>query len=136
MEKEETQRKYLEFQSLNEQLKQLQNSLLNLDQQLIELRKLQESLESTKNTKVDEEVLVLLGAGTYIKTKLNDNKKVLMNVGSDKIVNKDINESINLIKSQIDELINVHKNMNEELQNNTLKLQKLHQELQTSVPQS
>ena len=33
MEKEETQRKYLEFQSLNEQLKQLQNSLLNLENQ-------------------------------------------------------------------------------------------------------
>jgi|ETNmetMinimDraft_2_1059921.scaffolds.fasta_scaffold07837_2 prefoldin alpha subunit len=136
MEIEDQQKKYLEFQSLNDQLKQLQNSLLNLDQQLIELRKLQESLESTKNTKIDEEILVLLGAGTYIKTKLSDNKKILMNIGSDKVVDKNIDESITLVKSQIEELIKVHKNMNNELQNNTLKLQKLHQELQTSIPQS
>jgi len=132
MNKEEYQNKYLEFQALGEHIKQIQNSIMELEQQLAELRKLQESLESIENTKLNEEVLVLLGAGTYIKTKLADDKKVIMNIGADKLVDKSINDSISLVKSQTDELVKIHNQMNNEFINHTLKLQKLHQELQTN----
>ncbi|MBI2663564.1 prefoldin subunit alpha [Candidatus Woesearchaeota archaeon] len=132
MDKEEYQNKYLEFQALGEHIKQIQNSIMELEQQLAELRKLQESLESIENTKLNEEVLVLLGAGTYIKTKLADDKKVIMNIGADKLVDKSINDSISLVKSQTDELVKIHNQMNNEFINHTLKLQKLHQELQTN----
>ena len=117
MDKEEYQNKYLEFQALGEHIKQIQNSIMELEQQLAELRKLQESLESIENTQLNEEVLVLLGAGTYIKTKLADDKKVIMNIGADKLVDKSINDSISLVKSQTDELVKIHNQMNNEFIN-------------------
>ena len=132
MDKQETQKKYLEFQTLNQQVKQLQDSLINLEQQLLELRKLEESLDGIKNTNINEEVLVLLGAGTYIKTKLADNKKVLMNIGSDTLTPKNTNDSIKLVRLQINELTEIYDKMNEEIKAHLSNLHKLHSDLQKS----
>ena len=123
MANEELQKKYMEFQTMGQRSKELQESLLNLDHQINELKKLEEGLETINNSEVNDEILVSLGAGTYIKTKLIDNKKILMNVGSNTVARKNIGDSIELVKLQIKELSEFYSKMNEDLRDNTVKLQ-------------
>ena len=134
MANEELQKKYMEFQTMGQRSKELQESLLNLDHQINELKKLEEGLETINNSEVDDEILVSLGAGTYIKTKLIDNKKILMNVGSNTVARKNIGDSIELVKLQIKELSEFYSKMNEDLRDNTVKLQELHEELEVLMP--
>ncbi|MBI2667539.1 prefoldin subunit alpha [Candidatus Woesearchaeota archaeon] len=134
MANEELQKKYMEFQTIGQRSKELQESLLNLDHQINELKKLEEGLETINNSEVNDEILVSLGAGTYIKTKLIDNKKILMNVGSNTVTIKNIEDSIELVKLQIKELGEFYNKMNEDLRNNTVKLQELHEELELLMP--
>lgn len=134
MANEELQKKYMEFQTIGQRSKEMQESLLNLDHQINELRKLEEGLETINKSEINDEILVSLGAGTYIKTKLIDNKKILMNVGSNTVTKKTIEDSIELVKSQIKELDEFYNKMNEDLRNNTMELQKLHEELELLMP--
>ena len=72
------------------------------------------SLKAIDN-KTDSETLVPLGLGTFVKTKLIPNQKLILNVGAGVAIEKDQNYAINFLESRLKEFqvalqeINVQK---------------------------
>jgi len=126
----ELNEKYLEMQILDQQLKQVNQQLLNLDNQTLELQRIEENLGDLKETKNGTELLVALGGGIFSRAELKDNKTVLMNVGANVVIEKDIPSSKEVISRQIDQIKDVATQMEQEFQMLAMKSQILQQDLQ------
>jgi prefoldin alpha subunit len=129
-EKEEKMQKlYLEFQVLDQQIKQLEKQSIALNNQLMELMMTNQSLDDMKNTKEGTEILTPLSSGIYAKAELKDNKSFIVNVGANTALVKDVNSTKKLIETQIDEIKNLQKNLVSQLQTRTTKAALLEQEI-------
>ena len=120
----------MELQIFEQQLKQVNQQLLNLDNQLLELQRIEENLGDLTKTKKNTELLVALGGGVFSKTELTDNKTVLMNVGANIIIEKDIPSSKEVIGHQIDQIKTVMKQLEQEFQVLAANSQTIQQDLQ------
>ena len=61
------------------------------------------SLKAIDN-KTDSETLVPMGLGTFVKTKLIPNQKLILNVGAGIAIEKDQNYAINFLESRLKEM--------------------------------
>ena len=61
------------------------------------------SLKAIDN-KTDSETLVPMGLGTFVKTKLIPNQKLIFNVGAGVAIEKDQNYAINFLESRLKEM--------------------------------
>ena len=59
------------------------------------------TLEGVKTQKNDEDALIPVGGGSYVRVKLSDISKIVMGVGAGVAVEKPIQDSINEIKERI-----------------------------------
>ena len=127
------QQRYMELQLLDQQIKQTQQQLGLLEQQIAELAGLEENLDEIEKVKTDSEIFAPLGQGVFIKASIKDNKEVLMNVGPNIHVKKKIPEAIEVIKAQKEELQNITKQIENSLQQAGLQEMLLQEELQKST---
>ena len=97
---EELQQKYLQFQLLQQQLEQVNEHLQMLNQQNAELDISVNAVAELSQTEVNNEILAPIANGIFLKAKLTDNKKFIVNVGSDTTVEKTIPEVIKLLEEQ------------------------------------
>ena len=130
---EDTQRKYIEIQILEQQIKQIQKNLEILNQQIFELNIISNSLTEIKKTKIGQELLIPLGSGIFIKTELKDNNEILTNVGSDVVVSKTNAETKTFIKSQTEFVIEMITKIEQELHLSISKYEELKEDLQELV---
>ena len=56
------------------------------------------------DNKADSETLVPMGLGTFVKTKLIPNQKLILNVGAGVAIEKDQNYAINFLESRLKEM--------------------------------
>ena len=126
---EELQKLYVEFQMLNQQIKQLESQGTALSSQLMELTATNQSLEDMKKINKGAEILVPLSSGIYTKAEIKDNKNFIVNVGSGTAVVKDIDTTKKLIETQVNEIEKLQKNLINELQTQTAKAASLELEI-------
>lgn len=107
--KKELQEKYIELQLYGEQLAQLQKQMELIEEQLMELRYVIQSLGETKNLKVGTELLVPIASGIFLKADLKDKENLIVNVGANTVVTKTVDEAKALLEKQFGELENQHK---------------------------
>jgi len=119
------QKLYLEFQMLDQQIKQLEKQNIALSNQLMELMATNQSLEDMK--KLEE--LVPLSSGIYVKAELKDNKNFIVNVGANTALLKDVESTKKLMETQIDEMKKLQENIVNQLQEHTTKAAMLEQEI-------
>ena len=62
-----------------------------------------DSLKAIDN-KTNDETLVPIGLGTFVKTKLIPNQKLILNVGAGIAIEKDRNSTINFLESRLKEM--------------------------------
>ncbi|MEM4245165.1 MAG: prefoldin subunit alpha [Candidatus Nanoarchaeia archaeon] len=125
--------KYLELQILNQQIRQLQQHIANLENQVMELEVLEDNLEEIKKVKEGGEILVSLGAGIFAKANLKDNKKVIMNVGANTMVKKEIDEAKKIVKDQIDQVKDLIEDITLELEKAAVRVQSTQREIQSMI---
>ena len=111
MEKEKMQELYLKLQMVHEQIKEIEKQDQMFNNQLVELTSTIQSLDDFKKLKEGTEILVPLNRGMYAKAELKNNEKLLVNVGSNVTVKKDIESTKKLINEQITEITNVQQQM-------------------------
>ena len=124
---------YMEYQMLEQHIKQLQKQIEAVTQQLMELTVTHNSLEEFKKIDAGKEILVPLSSGIFAKANVKDTSELLVNVGANVAVSKDIASTKKLIQSQIDEIKKIHKQMIEEFERMTNHAAQLEQKLQTIV---
>jgi len=81
-------------------LSQREGTFLNI------MREAVASIESIKSLdqKPESETLVPIGMGTYVKTKILSNTKIVMNIGAGIAVEKDFSSAINYLEARIKEV--------------------------------
>ena len=62
------------------------------------------TLEGLKNLKEGEETLIPVGAGSYIRTKIADSKKLVMGIGAGVAIDNDVESSVGELKSRLEEM--------------------------------
>jgi len=122
----ELQQRYLEFQLIEQQSRQIEKQLQVLENQLVEIISIQLSLDELKDSKLDSEILVPVSNGIFVKGELKENKELLVNVGSNTIVVKSIEETKELIGKQQVEINQIKMQLlaeMEKLNNRAMELQ-------------
>jgi len=121
---------YQEMQELGQQAQVMQQQLEVIDQQVAELNSVKEGLESVKNCEGTEEVLMTMGAGVYVKAKMQGNEKVIMNVGAGVVVEKDLDDALKLVTEQTEQMANIKENLTAEIASIQMNLQQLQMQMQ------
>ena len=129
------QEMYVEFQVLDQNIKQLQKQLEVITQQVFELSVTSNGLEEFKKISVGKEILVPLSSGIFVKANIKDTEKLTVNVGANVAVNKDVASTKLLIQNQLQEIIKIQKQMVSELEKMTNEAAQLEMQLQSLVSQ-
>jgi prefoldin alpha subunit len=104
-----------ELEELGSRLKYLEKQMDQLIHQLQELEIVKDGIKDIANSKIGNEILVPIGAGVFAKATLKDSDKVLMNVGSQIVVEKSSVDAEKLVADQIGELDQIKDKMQGEL---------------------
>ena len=97
---EELKEKYMQFQVLQQHIEQISEHLQMFNQQIQEIEISTDSLKEVAETSENTEMLCPLANGIFLKTKLNDNKSIIVNVGADTTVEKNIPQVIEMLENQ------------------------------------
>jgi prefoldin alpha subunit len=93
-----------ENQMLNYQMSQIQQVLENLNNQINDVAITRDALMSLRNLKGDEEVLFPIANGIFAQGRLSSNTVLKMNVGNNVVVDKTVDEAIEIISNQYVEM--------------------------------
>lgn len=99
MDEKELQLIVYEYELLEKRYEELKVMRENLSVLLKEYKTLQVTVENIKKEQ-GKEILLPLGTGVYIKTKLNNVDKLYVNVGANVVMTKSINDTIKKIKTE------------------------------------
>ena len=122
---EKIKEKYVEYQILVQQLQQLQENINFLEKRILDLNLIYDHLGSITETEVGKEILVPLGEGIFLKGRLEDTEKIIMNISSGIFIEKTRQEAGEIIIKQIEEIRNLLAQIQNEAMNTTLALQEL-----------
>lgn len=126
---------YMEFQVLEQHIKQLQKQLEAVTQQLIELTITGNSLDEFNKINSGKEIFVPLSSGIFAKANVKDTSELLVNVGANVVVKKDVASTKKLIQKQMEEIKKIQEQMINELENLTSHAAQLETNLQGMVSQ-
>lgn len=124
------QEKYVEFQILSGQLKQLQQQFLNVDQQILELTSLQTSLNKISEDNGNGDALIPLGAGIFLEGTIKNVKDAIITVGANVAVKKSVGETKSLVDKQVEEMKKVVAETEHQMEHLTEHLMVLKEELE------
>ncbi len=127
------QAKYMEFQSIEQQMRQLDNNLQTLDGQLMEIKSMQQSIKEMESIKKNSEIMVPVAAGMFVKGTITDSNIILVNVGNNVLVDKTIPQAVELLEKQIGEMSGIRAQIIAQLNKMSAKMQTLDNELQKLV---
>lgn len=112
---QEMQRKAMEANLLENQIRQIEQQLMLVNQQFLEIQTLQFNLDELKKIKEERDILVPLGRNVFIDAKLKINDKVLVNVGEKVIVKKSIDGAKKILEKQKDKFLKARDEMSGEM---------------------
>ena len=127
------QEMYMQFQAIDQHIKQLQNQLEMVTRQLIELNATGSSLDEFRKIGVGKEIFVPLSSGIFAKAVIKDNSELLVNIGANVAVKKDVESTKSLIQNQIEEIKKIQVQMIGELEKMTSHAARLESQLQGLV---
>jgi prefoldin alpha subunit len=128
MNDEKIKQLYMEMQVYQKQLKQFQEALENINNKEAEIAYIKESLTNLSDMKEGDDLLVPINNGIFVKAKLVETEKVLVNVGSDIVVQKDIPSTQTMMDKQLGEIKKYQKGIEADMQDVHDKMSKIEQE--------
>jgi prefoldin alpha subunit len=110
------QNKYQQMQVLDYQIKQLQKIMENIDAQLLEISNTKESLKEFSKLESNSEILFPVASGIFASGKLKSNQLLKINIGSNVVVEKNVDDTIKMMNVQGNDIENYKKEVLEQLQ--------------------
>ena len=134
MEKEKkAQELYMQLQMIQENAKQIYKQLQVVEGQLMELVMTSQSLDDFRQIKEKTEIFVPLNSGIFAKAELKKADELLVNVGANVVVKKDISSTKKLVERQVEQLREVRERMASDLKKLTTYGSGIEEELQKLV---
>ena len=103
--KEDMQKKIVQFQILESNLKMLQERAMLISQTLDEYQKTREALLSLETTK-PEKALIPLGSGNFVEGKIDNTEDVIVEVGNSIVLKKKRKDALSILDGKITEMQN------------------------------
>ena len=128
------QEAYMQFQMLEQQIKQLQSQFEMVSQQLIELAATSNSLDDFQKIRDVREAFIPISSGIFARASIKDTSELLVNVGANVVVKKDLASTKKLILSQMEEIKKIQKQMGDELERTVNHAAQLEIHLQNLIP--
>ncbi len=122
---QELQRKYVEYQMMEQQIKQMQQQLEKLEQQGMEAAAVEQCIVDVGNVSKGDEVLVPVTGGVFFRTKVEDSRTFLVNVGSGVVVEKDVEGTRQLIQKQSEEIVKYKEQLTNQLSEQIMAFQEM-----------
>jgi len=133
MSDEDIQQEYFKLQLFNMQLQEIEKQMCTLEEQAAQLQKLEESVGEVKNFKPGSKILAPMSPGLYVESELKNPDQMLMNIGSEVFVPKEIKEAQDIIQNRVKRVEkNIH-NLTVDFQNISIEAQKTQEKLQKHV---
>lgn len=129
----EVNEKYVELQVASNQLKQIEQQVEVLDNQIIEVLSIIQSIEEFKNIASNSKSLAPIANGIFVESKIENTENLLVNVGSGIVVKKSIDETKQMLEFQLDELRSAQNEFVNQFQQLSLKAQNLQLELRKLI---
>ena len=135
MSEEQTQQLLYQMQMLENlfgELTQKESSIINI------IREANSAIHSIKGitTQPESDSLVPLGLGVFMKSKVNSNEKIIVNVGSGVAIEKNHTDAINYLESRLKELEIALQDTNQQRQQIAANLEHGKQQMQSLMQKS
>ena len=135
MSEEQTQQLLYQMQMLENlfgELTQKESSIINI------IREAKSAIHSIKgiSTQPESDSLVPLGLGVFMKSKVNSNEKIIVNVGSGVAIEKNHTDAINYLESRLKELEIALQDTNQQRQQIAANLEHGKQQMQSLMQKS
>jgi len=92
------------LQQIQRDFELLQRRLVELELVANEYRRAVSTLEFLKGTEGEVNALISLGGGIYAYSDIKESKKVLVDVGSGVVVEKDVENAIEFLRKRLEEI--------------------------------
>jgi prefoldin alpha subunit len=102
---EELQQKYMQFQMIQQQLEELNKALESVQEQKAELEISLNAVKEIEKAHPNSDFLAPLANGVFIKGKISETQKLVVNVGSNVTVERTPEEVTKLLEKQQDEIL-------------------------------
>ena len=112
---EQAQRKYVELQLVMQHVKELNQQMEHAQEQFVETSRLKEYLDDFVHVKKGDDMYASIGPGMFVEGTLKETGKVLVNVGGNVVVYKDVKEAQKLVEKQVNDIQEVLEKMSAEL---------------------
>jgi prefoldin alpha subunit len=129
----EVKGKYMELQMMQHQAQQVQQQVQALESQAGEMDIVQQALDDFAQSKAGSPAIVTLTPGLFVKAKLEETDKVLLNVGGGAVVQKTIPEAKKVIAEQATELRKLQEELSTQLQKLAVNAEKVQNELRALI---
>jgi prefoldin alpha subunit len=120
---EEFQRRLMELRIYEGSARALQERLQIVNAAMNEFAVASATLEGVKTQKTDEDALIPVGGGSYVRAKLSDISKIVVGVGAGVAIEKPIDDSINETKSRLADLDKARTTLEEQLNQALIKVE-------------
>lgn len=127
---------YMEFKMLEQHIKQMQAQLEAITHQLFELHSTDNSIDEFRKISAGKEIFVPLSSGIFAKATINNNSELLVNVGANTVVKRDVDSAKKLILNQMEEIKKIQKHMMNELEKMTNHAAQIEIQLQSLVSEA
>ena len=124
---------YMQLQMIQENAKQIYKQLQVAEGQLMELVMTSQSLDDFRQIKEKTEIFVPLNSGIFAKAELKKADELLVNVGANVVVKKDISSTKKLVERQVEQLRDIRERMVSDLKKLTTYGSGIEEELQKLV---
>ena len=106
---------YVEAQILANQFQQLQEQLSLISSQINDINVQVEYINEFKKIKINSKLYSQLLPGIFIKTTLDDEKNLLINVGANVAVKRTVEQAREMLLSKISEFKSIEENLKEQI---------------------
>ena len=110
----------MQLQMIVNQLSQLQEQFRMVDTQLTELEIIKNSVDELQDIKTGAEILAPISNGIFVKSKLQDNKNFIVNIGGGITVSKNQNQLRIFLDQQSNEIRKVQTDLLTKIQSLSL----------------
>ncbi|OIO41538.1 prefoldin subunit alpha [Candidatus Pacearchaeota archaeon CG_4_9_14_3_um_filter_31_7] len=107
--------KIFQLKLFEKRINELQQQIQVIEEKINEIEYLKNGLDEIENSN-DKEILSQIGPGIFVKTKLIENKKVFVDIGSKNICEKSIEEAKEFLTRQIKKIRDVREELVEEIE--------------------
>ncbi|MEK6956242.1 MAG: prefoldin subunit alpha [Nanoarchaeota archaeon] len=135
MNEQKIKEKYYEYQMTVQQIQQLQQNITNLEKHITELNKIDDNIETITKVELNQETLIPMGNGLFIRGTIKDTSRFIMNVGSGVCVEKTAEEARATVKKQLDEVSTLTDNMKVQVEELIVTIQELQEEIEKMKPE-